>query len=166
MTEGVRVAGAVARWLAERGVPAREGWSGKLRPPLNGPTVVVTVRGMQALPGALARSLGEAIDEETGGWREFYGRRLTLELGLDLYAPEETGQEELGAALDALAKALSADGPPGLRLEKLTCGEIGWDKSQRVLRQEVSGTFSAWLEAGVEENETFLEFELRGGWKC
>lgn len=165
MTEGVRVAGAVERWLAERGVPAREGWSGTARPPLTGPTVVVTVRGMQALPGAFARYLGEKFDEETGGWRECYGRRLTLELGLDLYAPEETAQGELGAALDALTRTLSAECPPGLRLEKLTCGEIGWDKGQRALRQEVRGTFSAWLEAEAEEGETFLEFELRGGWK-
>ncbi len=157
--------GAVARRLREQGLEVRTGWSGAARQKLTGTAVIVTVRGMEALPGAFAQYLGEGFDEVTGRWREIYGRRIALELGLDLYAPEEAGQEELAAALERLTQALSADCPAGLRLEKLSCGEVDWEKDQRALRQEVTARFGVWLEARTEDGAEFLDFELRGGWK-
>jgi len=164
MTEFTRAAGAVARWLREQGLQAQEGWTGAARGTLTGPVAVVTVRGGEIVPGAFARYLGEGFDEETGRWRERYGRQMVLELGLDLYAPEETAQEEMGEAMDALAGCLNARCPAGLRLEKLECGELRRDKGQRVLRQEVTARFAAWLEAWAGEETEFLDFELRGGW--
>jgi hypothetical protein len=154
----------VAGWLREQGVKVREGWSGKLRLPLSRPEVVVTVRRCEGQPSALARYLGERFDPETGLWQEFYGRQLTVELGLDVYAPEQAGGEELAAALDGLLGALGAEPPQGIQVEKLTCGQVVWDRDQRCLRQEVTAACAVRLEAVAREGTAFLDFELRGGW--
>ena len=154
----------VAGWLREQGVEAMEGWSGNSCPSMSRPAVVVTVRGCEGQPAALARYLGERFDPETGCWQELYGRQLTLELGLDVYAPENAGQEELAAALDGLMAALGSEAPQGLQVGKLTCGQTVWDKTQRRLRQEVTAVCAVRLEAAAQEGTAFLDFELRGGW--
>lgn len=160
-----QIAGRVTAWLRERGVEARNGWSGAERPGMSAPTVVVSVRSCEAVQGGFAHYLGERYNEETARWEELYGRRLELELGLDLYAPEQSDQGQVQELLEKLTAALTLEQPEGLRLEKLVCGELVWDQKQRRLRQEVTAKCTAWLRAAAPEETVFLDFELRGGWK-
>ena len=161
-----QITAAVTAWLKERGVEAVDGWSARERRAMSGPTVVVTVRSCEAGQGGFAHYLGERYSQENARWEELYGRRLEVELGLDLYAPEGTGQGEMQEMLEKLMQALTLESPEGLRLEKLCCGELGWDEKQRRLRQKVTAKYLAWLRAAAAEDESeFLEFELRGGWR-
>lgn len=132
---------------------------------MTAPAVVVTVRSCEAAQGGFAYYLGERYNEETARWEELYGRRLELELGLDVYAPEQSGQGQVQGLLEKLTAALTLEQPEGLRVEKLVCGELVWDQKQRRLHQEVTAKCTAWLCAAAPEETVFLDFELRGGWK-
>ena len=80
-------------------------------------------------PAGFQDYLGERYDPEAGRWEELYGRRAKLTFGLDLYAPERAqGDQALQTAFDALAGALHREGPPGMRLLELSCGETEYDQ--------------------------------------
>ena len=165
MSRDLGIPAAVAAFLTERGVPARMGWSGTERVSPGGPLVLVTLRGYETAPGGFSHYLGERYREDTAAWEECYGRRVRVELGMDLVAPEECGQEELNRLVEQLAGALAVEAPEGLKIDTLTCGAPAWDEKQRCLRQPVSAVCTAWLMALSREEEVFLDFELRGGWK-
>ena len=62
-------------------------WTGRERERLTRPTAVVSVRKCQVGPAGFQDYLGEQFDKDSGQWRELYGRKAELTLGLDLYAP-------------------------------------------------------------------------------
>ena len=128
----------VAAWLKERGLPARSGWSGREREELKFPIALVTLRRCDAVSGGFQEYLGEVYNEDTGAWEEFYGKKLELELGLDLYAPEGEAGEALQGLAEKLVQALTLENPDGLRVGEITCGGIAWDKDQRCLKQEIT----------------------------
>ena len=85
-----RIPGYMADYLSANGVAAEPAWSGRERTALAGPKAVVSVRKCQVGPAGFQDYLGERFDKDSGQWRELYGRKAELTLGLDLYAPEET----------------------------------------------------------------------------
>ena len=89
----------MADYLSANGVAAEPAWSGRERTALTGPKAVVSVRKCQVGPAGFQDYLGERFDEDSGQWRELYGRKAELTLGLDLYAPEETEGAELERAV-------------------------------------------------------------------
>ena len=165
MSQELGIPAAVAAFLTEHGVAARTGWSGTERIPLTQPLVLVTLRGYETAAGGFAHYLGERYNEDTAAWEECYGRRVQVELGLDLVAPETCNQEELGRLMEQLAGALAVEAPEGLQVDGITCGAVLWDEKQRCLRRQVSAACTAWLLALSREEGEFLDFELRGGWK-
>lgn len=165
MSQDMGIPAAVTEFLTGRGVPARMGWSGEARGAVAAPLVLVTLRSYETLPGGFSHYLGERYNEDTAAWEECYGRKVAVELGLDLVAPEKCGQEQLGRLMEQLAGALAVEAPEGLQMEGITCGEPGWDEKQRCLRQQVTAKCTAWLLAVRREETAFLDFELRGGWK-
>ena len=155
----------VATWLTGRDIPARAGWSGGERERMSAPFVLVTLRRCDALSGGFQEYLGELYNEDIGAWEEFYGKKLELELGLDLCAPETASEDQIQPMTEKLVQLLTLEQPEGLRVGEITCGGIEWDKDQRCLRQEITAKCTAWLRAVCADSGEFLDFELRGGWK-
>lgn len=153
----------MADYLRNRGLDAVTAWPAQGRRELEGPEVVVSLRGCQAGPAGFQDYLGERFDPETGLWEERYGRRAALTFGLDLYAPAETGGEGMQAAFDALAGALLEGGPEGLPIREFSCGETEYDEGGRLLRRRVQAVCDSCLCAVTRPGGVFLDFELRGG---
>ena len=79
-----RIPGYMADYLSANGVAAEPAWSGRERTALAGPKAVVSVRKCQVGPAGFQDYLGEQFDKDSGQWRELYGRKAELTLGLDL----------------------------------------------------------------------------------
>ena len=165
MNQQLGISAAVCRWLTERGIPAREGWSGQVRSAPGEAFVLVSVREYTACNAGFEHYLGERYNEETAAWEELYGRKVELTLGLDLYARERESEAALQELAQKVAGALTLEAPEGLQIERITCGETVWSEKQRCLTREMSAACTAWLRAVCSEGGEFLDFELRGGWK-
>ena len=165
MSQTMGVSAAVCRWLTERGIPAVEGWLAEPRTKNEGPVVVVTVREYTARNAGFEHYLGERYNEETAAWEELYGRKVELTLGLDLYAPERESEAGLQLLAQRVAGVLTLEAPEGLQVGTVTCGKTEWDEKQRLLKRAMSACCTAWLQAARTEENEFLDFELRGGWK-
>ena len=165
MNQQLGISAAVCRWLTERGIPAREGWSGQVRSATGEAFVLVSVREYTACNAGFEHYLGERYNEETAAWEELYGRKVELTLGLDLYAREREREAALQELAQKVAGALTLETPEGLQIGRITCGETVWSEKQRCLTREMSAACTAWLRAVCSEGGEFLDFELRGGWK-
>ena len=146
-------------YLKERGVQAFAAWPAGERPVQEGALVVVSLRGCQAGPAGFQHYLGERYDERTGLWQELYGRRVTLTFGLDLYG-ESAG--ELQTAYYRMAAAFQWEGPAGLALRELSCGETEFDRAAGLYRRAVTAVCQGYLYAVADEGGTFLDFVVRG----
>lgn len=98
-----------------------------------------------------------------GAGRSCMGRRVKLTFGLDLYGERAQGDQALQAAFDSLAGALHREGPPGMRLLELSCGETEYDQGGQLLRRPVEAVYEACLYAAAEPGGLFQDFEIRGG---
>ena len=165
MNQQLGISAAVCRWLTERGIPAREGWSGQARNAPGEAFVLVSVREYAACNAGFEHYLGERYNEETAAWEELYGRKVELTLGMDLYARERENEGALQELAQKVAGALTLETPEGLQIGRITCGETQWSEKQRCLKREMSAACTAWLRAVCSEGGEFLDFELRGGWK-
>ncbi len=125
----------------------------------SGPVAAVSLRACQGGPGGFRDYLGERYDESTGQWQELYGRRVTLTFGLDLYG-ESAG--ELQTAYDRMAEAFQWEGPAGLALRELSCGETEFDRAAGLYRRAVTAVCQGYLYAVADEGGTFLDFVVRG----
>ena len=152
----------MADWLNSRGVPAAIAFPAVPRQEREEPVAVVSLRGCRVEPAGLQNYLGERYDQETGRWEERYGRKAELTFGLDLYAPERGDGELLQTAFDALAGALLLEGPEGLELKELSCGQTVRDGERRRLKRPVEAVFTAYLSAVSDVGGGFIDFELRG----
>ena len=72
------------------------------------------------------------------------------------------GEAGLQAAFDKLMEALAGDGPAGLTLREVSCGETGRDAAGRLLKRSAQAVFDAYLYAVAQPGGTFLDFEIRG----
>ena len=115
--------------------------------------------GLPGRAGGFRDYLGERYDESTGQWQELYGRRVTLTFGLDLYG-ESAG--ELQTAYDRMAEAFQWEGPAGLALRELSCGETEFDRAAGLYRRAVTAVCQGYLYAVADEGGTFLDFVVRG----
>lgn len=160
-----RIPRYMADYLSANGVAAEPAWSGRERTALAGPKAVVSVRKCQVGPAGFQDYLGEQFDKDSGQWRELYGRKAELTLGLDLYAPEETEGAELERAVFRLARALVRGGPPDVGVKELAWGETERDGKSRLLRRTVRAVCVVCLTGEEEPSAVFSEFEVRGGLK-
>ena len=165
MNQTMGISAAVCQWLTEREIPAVEGWLSEPRNKAEGPIVVVTVREYTAQNAGFEHYLGERYNEDTASWEELYGRKVELILGLDLYAPERESEGAMQLLAERVAGALTMETPEGLQVGNVTCGKTEWDEKRRLLKRGMSACCTAWLQAVCTEENEFLDFELRGGWK-
>ena len=157
-----RIRRHMADYLNSRGVRAVTAWPAVPKTEQAEPVVVVSLRGCKAGPAGFQNYLGDRFDGETGRWEERYGRRAELTFGLDIYAPERGDGESLQAAFDALAGVLLLNGPEGMELKELSCGETARDGESRRLKRPVEAVFVLCLSAVVDAGGIFTDFELRG----
>lgn len=152
----------MTEYLQGKGIEARTAYpeGGRLR--TGGPVAAVSLRACQGGPEGFRDYLGERYDPESGRWQELYGRRAVLTFGLDLYAPQGSGAAGIQAAFDRMAEALRREGPPGLRLQELTCGETEFDRESGLYRRKVEAVCQGYLYAVADEGGTFLDFIVRG----
>lgn len=129
----------MAAFLRQQGVDAVCAYPEERRRQRSGPVAAVSLRACQGGPGGFRDYLGERYDESTGQWQELYGRRVTLTFGLDLYG-ESAG--ELQTAYDRMAEPFQWEGPAGLALRELSCGETEFDRAGRPLPQGGDGGVS------------------------
>lgn len=149
----------MAAFLRQQGVDAVCAYPEERRRQRSGPVAAVSLRACQGGPGGFRDYLGERYDESTGQWQELYGRRVTLTFGLDLYG-ESAG--ELQTAYDRMAEAFQWEGPPGLALRELSCGETEFDRAAGLYRRAVTAVCQGYLYAVADEGGTFLDFVVRG----
>ena len=157
-----KVSREMADYLNSRGVPAVTAFPAVPRREEAQPVAVVSLRGCKAVSSGFQNYLGERYREETGRWEERYGHRAELTFGLDLYAPERGDAEALQRAFDTLAGVLLLDGPEGMELKELSCGETVRDGESRRLKRPVEAVCTAWLCAAADAGGAFVDFELRG----
>ncbi len=152
----------MAEYLNGQGIDAVCAYpdSGRLR--RKGAVAAVSLRSCQGGPGGFQDYLGERYDEESGQWQELYGKKIVLTFGLDLYAPQNGGAAVIQSAFDKMAEALRREGPPGLRLLELSCGETEFDQGAGLYRRTVEALCQGYLYAVAEEGGTFLDFIVRG----
>lgn len=153
---------AVAEFLRERNIDAVTAWENGERTRRKGPVAAVSLRGVQGGPAGLQDYLGERFDPETGRWEELYGKRAKLTLGLDLYAAEELGEAGCAAAFAKLSEAMANDGPEGLNVKELRCGETAFDQAAGLFRCPVQAVCQVFLYARMTEDGAFTDFEVRG----
>ena len=149
----------MAAFLRQQGVDAVCAYPEERRRQRSGPVAAVSLRACQGGPGGFRDYLGERYDESTGRWQELYGRRVTLTFGLDLYG-ESAG--ELQMAYDRMAEAFQWEGPAGLALRELSCGETEFDRAAGLYRRAVTAVCQGYLYAVADEGGTFLDFVVRG----
>ena len=107
----------------------------------------------------------DSYNQERGCWEELYGRKVRLVFGLDLYAPGPDGAPALRTAFDVVAGALQREGPEGLKLLELSCGEVEDDPGTDLLRCPAEAVCEGWLYAVADEAGAFLDFIVRGDGK-
>ena len=89
-------------------------------------------------------------------------KKITLTFGLDLYAPQGCGAAGIQEAFDRMAEALRREGPPGLSLQELSCGETEFDREAGLYHRKVEAVCQGYLYAVADEGGTFLDFIVRG----
>lgn len=152
----------MAEYLRGQGIDAVCAYPEERRTRRSGPVAAVSLRACQGGPGGFQDYLGERYDEESGQWQELYGRRVRFTFGLDLYAPKGCGAEEIQVAYDQLAEAFQWEGPPGLALLELSCGETEFDQESDLFRRRVEAVCQGYLYAVADQGGTFLDFIVRG----
>ncbi len=157
-----RIRQEMADYLNSREIPAVTAWPGGPQREREEAVVAVSVRGCRIEPVGFQNYLGEGYDTESSRWIERYGKKVRLTFGLDLYAPERGSGEGLQAAFDRLAGALLLEGPEGMEVQELSCGQIVWDRESRRLKQPAEAVCGAWLCAAADGKGLFTDFELRG----
>lgn len=157
------IRGAIVDHLRAAGLEAVTAWEGGGRLERDCPVVAVSLRKCGVASGGFANYLGERLGEDSGLWEAVYGRRVTLTLGLDLYASVAVGGQAVEATFEKLVTALTENPMEGMNLEAISCGEIGYDEGERLLKQTAEAECQLYLYAVEAEGDSFLDFKVKGG---
>ncbi|MBU5626263.1 hypothetical protein KQI82_04920 [Oscillibacter sp. MSJ-2] len=160
MTGMNQVRGAVIRCLQDSGLEAvpRMGQQREKRP--GGAVAAVGVRQSSGRAMGFCSYLGQVYDEEKGTVRELYGKRLEVDLAVDIYAPES---DECEAAAETAAEVLLSGLPSGLKPLEASWGEVKWDRDRDLYVRQGAVRCTAYFTAtGSEESGALLDFELKG----
>ena len=152
----------MAEFLNRNGVEAVCAYPDGGRTRRDGAVAAVSVRACQGGPEGFRDYLGERYDEASGTWQELYGRRITLTFGLDLYAQREGGAAAIQSAYDKLSEAFQWEGPAGLPLQELSCGETEFDPAAGLFHRPVTAVCRGFVYAVASEGGVFLDFIVRG----
>lgn len=152
----------MAAFLRRQGIDAVCAWPETARTRREGAVAAVSLRSCEGGPGGFQDYLGERYNEEAGRWEELYGRKIKLTFGLDLYAPRGYGAQALRRDFDRLAQALHREGPEGLRVRTLSCGEVEFEPGSGLFHCPAEALCEGYLYAVADEGGAFLDIIVRG----
>lgn len=161
LTGAAMVRAAIVEALKDAGLPTFPAWERARLGELKGPAAIVGVEELTGSDAALWDYLG--LEERPGGGTlERYGRRLSLKLFIEVYAPRSQAAE-CEAALETVEALLLETGVAGLRTETLRRGAVEHDRASGYLKCRCtasSGAYVTALRAG--EDAVLTDFELKG----
>ena len=153
---------SMAAYLGGQGVTAVTAWNTAARVRHPEPVVSVSIRACSGEQAGFGTYLGERYSDEKGTWEELYGKKVTVKLGLDLYASRESGESACAGALERLTGAIAGGGPDGLSILRFEAGELSFDEKNGLFRWPVEAECQAWLYAAAAENGVFTDFTVKG----
>ena len=152
LTEKLKAAGLAA-------VPA---WDRSHMPALQDAVASVGVCETETNAAALWNYLGEHWSDRYGTFVETYGRRLHMELSVDLYAPKGK-RMELERCCDAVETLCLAPLCEGIRCETVRRGEIGFDRASGYLHCRCTlSALANFTATRVDESALLTDFTLKG----
>ena len=149
-------------YLQGQGIGAQCAYPEISRVRRDGAVAAVSLRACQGGPGGFRDYLGGHYEEERG-----QGEELLQSVHDSLVDLDGAGELGCGAAgiqetFDRMAEALQREGPPGLTLQELSCGETEFDQGAGLYHRAVEAVCRGYLYAVAQEGGTFLDFIVRG----
>lgn len=152
----------MAEYLNSQGVSTVTAWESGRRGKREKAVVVVSIRACTGGPAGFQDYLGEQLDEKSGKWVEWYGRRAELTFGLDIWGPRTGGEEACAAHFSRAAQVLTLGGPEGVRLSEISCGETVFDEKEGLFRCPAKAVGTVFLLARADESGMFTDFTVKG----
>ena len=163
MTTFTALGQAMADHLAREGIPAFYVWPKQAKAVTKEPVVAVHVSEIAAEAAGFQNYLGEEYNAAGRTWTETYGQKAAVKFLLDLYSPLSVGEEGCRVLLDQVALALQKGGPAGLRIEKWSMTEPGFEEKSGLFRGKVQAACRCLLVQRQGETGSFEGFEVKGG---
>ena len=88
---------------------------------------------------------------------------MQVVFALELYSPQKQGEEGCRALLDQVVGAVLTGRPGGLRVERWTMGETGFQAERGMFRGRVQLQCRGLLAEAEREDGAFLGFTVKGG---
>lgn len=154
---------ALLDFLTAAKIPALGAFPTQTRQRFAGPTVVASVQELRAQPAGFQNYLGDCYDKTLGRWEERFGLGTSVTFQLDIYSPQEAGEDGLRLLMDQVAEAFSDAAPAGLRVKELSWGTTTYDRSAGLFCAKGAAACEGVLYAGMDVDGGFLGFEVRGG---
>lgn len=152
----------LAEYLNLQGVRAVTAWESGRRMKQEEAAAVVSIRACEGGPAGFQDYLGEKLDEESGRWEEWYGRKAEVTFGLDVFGPGSGGEEACAAHFSRIAQTLTLGGPDGMRFREISCGETVFDEGERLFHCPVRAVGTVFLLAKADESGMFTDFTVKG----
>ena len=152
----------LAEYLNGQDVSAVTAWENGRRARREGPVAVVSIRACTGGPAGFQDYLGERLDEDSGKWEEWYGRKAEITFGVDVWAPRAGGGEACAAHVSRIAQALTLGGPAGVKFREVSCGETEFEEKEGLFHCPVRAVGTVFLFAKADESGTFTDFTVKG----
>lgn len=162
MTGLDQIRSVMVETLCTGGISAVSAWPYKGFQGLSEGMVAVSIRSCEDGQAGFGHYLGERYDSDTDKWSELYGKKIQVEFGLDIYTPTKIGAQESQEIFDQLNAVFHQYAPTGLKMEKLSRGEIKLNNTLGVFCCPVVAQCSAFLYAIAEDGGEFVDFEVKG----
>ena len=163
MTALQQVKTAVVDALEGAGLTAMSAYSEEQLKKYTTAVTAVGLREMKVTESGAMEYLGEKYNAVRDATLEVYGKKLTLSLSLDVYAPRTLGAEGCEETAEEITQVMMSALPSGLRVKELTWEKTEWDKTYGMFRLSAQAAYEAYFVAETEEETAvFTDFILRG----
>ena len=163
MTALQQVKAAVVDALESAGLTAMSAYSEEQLKKYTTAVTAVGLREMRLTESGVMEYLGEKYDAVRDATLEVYGKKMTLALSLDVYAPRTLGAEGCEEAAEKITQVMMSALPSGLRVKELRWENTEWDKTYGMFRLSAQAAYEAYFVAETaEETAVFTDFILRG----
>lgn len=123
--------------------------------------LVVTLNGCELASSGLGDYLGElTLDEERV--EELYGKLCNLELGLQFYAPVQTGEKGISTELGQVLSVLSRKEENPFRVTGIVAQGATYDREMGLVKRELVLKAQVYLYYLADSEETFMDIDIKG----
>lgn len=153
---------ALAERITDAGIPVVQAWERARLPALSGVAAVIGVEETTSSDAGQWNYLGMSYDATQDQTMERYGRKLQLQLYIDLYAPKDQA-EACGQSIEKLEELLLDPLYAGVRAQTVHCDALGVDSASGYLKCRCSAACTAYFTASrIDESAMLTDFELKG----